>query len=92
MLLPIDALRTFFAGVHLPSPLDEATELLLTEIRARLGYLADVGLAYLTLDRQSRTLSGGEVHFLETLDTAAQWEARRTLLRGAVPPSLIALS
>ncbi|MBV8335372.1 MAG: ATP-dependent DNA helicase, partial [Alphaproteobacteria bacterium] len=37
-------------------------------------------------------LSGGEVHFLETLDTAAQWEARRTLLRGAVPPSLIALS
>ena len=61
MLLPIDALGAFFAHVHLPSPLDEATELLLTEIRARLGYLADVGLAYLTLDRQSRTLSGGEV-------------------------------
>ena len=61
MLLPVDALRAFFASVHLPSPLDEATELLLAEIRARLGYLADVGLAYLTLDRQSRTLSGGEV-------------------------------
>ena len=41
--------------------LDEATGLLLAEIRARLGYLADVGLGYLTLDRQSRTLSGGEV-------------------------------
>ena len=61
MLLPIEAVRRFFADLHLPAPLDEATELLATEIRARLGYLADVGLGYLTLDRQSRTLSGGEV-------------------------------
>jgi len=43
------------------APLDEATELLLGEIRTRLGYLCEVGLGYLTLDRQSRTLSGGEV-------------------------------
>ena len=42
-------------------PLDEATALLLAEIRVRLGYLVEVGLGYLTLDRQSRTLSGGEV-------------------------------
>ena len=41
--------------------LDSATDLLLTEIRARLSYLTQVGLGYLTLDRQSRTLSGGEV-------------------------------
>jgi ATP-dependent Lhr-like helicase len=37
-------------------------------------------------------LAGGEVQFLETLDPATQWEARKSLLRGAVPASLIALS
>ncbi len=35
--------------------------LILEEVNNRLKYLEDVGLAYLTLDRQSRTLSGGEV-------------------------------
>src|ERR1700723_2906434 len=61
MLLPIDASRRFFATLELPAPLDEATDLLLREIRTRLKYLTDVGLGYLNLDRQSRTLSGGEV-------------------------------
>jgi ATP-dependent helicase Lhr and Lhr-like helicase len=37
-------------------------------------------------------LAGGDVQFLETLDTATQWEARKALVRGAVPASLIALS
>jgi ATP-dependent Lhr-like helicase len=36
--------------------------------------------------------AGGEVQFLETFDPATQWEARKALLRGAVPPSLVALS
>jgi ATP-dependent Lhr-like helicase len=36
--------------------------------------------------------AGGEAQFLETLDPATQWEARKALLRGAVPPSLVALS
>ncbi|MFZ1984431.1 MAG: excinuclease ABC subunit UvrA, partial [Desulfatitalea sp.] len=40
---------------------DEATRLVLDEILSRLHFLKDVGLGYLTLDRQSRTLSGGEV-------------------------------
>src|SRR5438445_520802 len=35
-------------------------------------------------------LAGGEVPFLETLDTAIQWEARKALVRGSVPSSLIA--
>jgi excinuclease ABC subunit A len=54
------------AGPHPNLPpagegVNSAMQLLLTEIRTRLKYLCDVGLAYLTLDRQSRTLSGGEV-------------------------------
>ncbi|TMH48792.1 MAG: excinuclease ABC subunit A, partial [Betaproteobacteria bacterium] len=61
VLLPAERTRAFFEQLHLPAPLDEATDLLLTEIRARLRYVHDVGLGYLTLDRQSRTLSGGEV-------------------------------
>ena len=40
---------------------DKALQLLLEEITTRLKYLCDVGIGYLTLDRQSRTLSGGEV-------------------------------
>ncbi len=36
--------------------------------------------------------AGNEVQFLETLDPATQWEARKALLRGAVPPALVALS
>src|SRR6185295_15818978 len=61
MLLPVDRTLAFFERLHLPPPLDEAAELVLGEIRTRLRYLGDVGLSYLTLDRQSRTLSGGDV-------------------------------
>ena len=35
--------------------------MILEEVRKRMKFLLDVGLGYLTLDRQSRTLSGGEV-------------------------------
>ncbi len=62
MQLPIHRLRSFVDQLQLPSTLlDDALKLLLEEIRNRLKYLCDVGIAYLTLDRQSRTLSGGEV-------------------------------
>ncbi|MGA7984976.1 MAG: excinuclease ABC subunit UvrA, partial [Burkholderiales bacterium] len=61
MLLPIERVRGFIDALALPAPVDEATALLLTELRSRLRYLCEVGLSYLTLDRQSRTLSGGEV-------------------------------
>ena len=62
MQLPIHRLRRFMDELQLPGTLlDEALKLLLSEIRNRLKYLVDVGIGYLTLDRQSRTLSGGEV-------------------------------
>ncbi|MBL8313409.1 MAG: excinuclease ABC subunit UvrA [Rubrivivax sp.] len=62
MQLSIERLRRFFDRLQLPSTmLDEALKLLLDEVRTRLKCLCDVGLHYLTLDRQSRTLSGGEV-------------------------------
>jgi excinuclease ABC subunit A len=58
MKLPILRLRSFFKR---QTATDEALKLLYDEIGTRLKYLCDVGIGYLTLDRQSRTLSGGEV-------------------------------
>lgn len=62
MLMPISRVRQFFDSLTLPSSLlDDALKLLQEEVGTRLKYLCDVGIGYLTLDRQSRTLSGGEV-------------------------------
>ncbi|MCG6941333.1 MAG: excinuclease ABC subunit UvrA [Thiohalocapsa sp.] len=61
LCLPIERCRAFFDDLALPGAMDQAMELLLANIRSRLRYLTEVGLGYLTLDRQSRTLSGGEV-------------------------------
>src|SRR5688500_7680629 len=61
VLMSLDKSRAFFEKLKLPAPLDEAAVLLWSEVRARFAYLCEVGLGYLTLDRQSRTLSGGEV-------------------------------
>ena len=59
--LDIDRARSFFDDLELPREQAEAAAGLLREVRSRLRYLVEVGLGYLTLDRQSRTLSGGEV-------------------------------
>jgi excinuclease ABC subunit A len=50
----------FFAGLQLSEKDAEIADKVLLEIRKRLGFLRDVGLDYLTLDRLSSTLSGGE--------------------------------
>ena len=51
----------FFDRIELGKTAEEVAHLILGEIRSRLRYLLEVGLDYLTLDRQSRTLSGGEL-------------------------------
>jgi excinuclease ABC subunit A len=53
-------LRQWFDALRLEPGDEEKAAVLLREIRNRLAYLDDVGLDYLTLDRQTRTLSGGE--------------------------------
>ncbi|WP_298234996.1 excinuclease ABC subunit UvrA [uncultured Azohydromonas sp.] len=66
MQLSLQRLRNFFDSLEAavadkPQAEQAAMELLFDEVRTRLRYLCDVGLGYLTLDRQSRSLSGGEV-------------------------------
>ncbi len=59
-----DALR-FFEQVELSAEEAEIADKLLQEIRERLRFLNDVGLEYLTLDRLSSTLSGGEAQRIQ---------------------------
>ncbi|OAV65155.1 Excinuclease ABC subunit A [Bacteroidales bacterium Barb6] len=58
--LPITEAKTFFDRLTLDETDAAIAQRLLTEIHARLNFLLDVGLGYLTLDRLSSTLSGGE--------------------------------
>ncbi|MFZ0808120.1 MAG: excinuclease ABC subunit UvrA, partial [Candidatus Sulfotelmatobacter sp.] len=59
-----DALK-FFSAVELSAEQAEIADKLLQEIRERLRFLNDVGLEYLTLDRLSSTLSGGEAQRIQ---------------------------
>lgn len=58
--MPVDDLLVFFNELQLDAHDAKTAARILVEIRNRLQYLADVGLGYLTLDRLSSTLSGGE--------------------------------
>ncbi|HYG20264.1 MAG TPA: excinuclease ABC subunit UvrA, partial [Ohtaekwangia sp.] len=60
VLMPIDEVLTFFEKLSLPAYEQKISERILTEIKSRLGYLDRVGLGYLTLNRITSTLSGGE--------------------------------
>lgn len=58
--MPVSEVRTFFDNLQLSAEDTAIGKRLLTEIRNRIGFLEEVGLGYLTLDRLSSTLSGGE--------------------------------
>ncbi|UAB82995.1 excinuclease ABC subunit UvrA [Zunongwangia sp. SCSIO 43204] len=57
---PLDKVRAFFADLELNEHDAQIAKRLLTEINNRLKFLSEVGLDYLTLNRKSNTLSGGE--------------------------------
>ena len=75
--LPVAEAERAFRRWSVPGQ-DPASEQLLYEIRGRLRFLVDVGLGYLTLGRQSRTLSGGEAQRV-TLATALGGSLTSTL-------------
>lgn len=60
VLMPIEDVLAFFEKLKLPQYEQKVSERILTEIKSRLAYMAKVGLGYLTLNRITSTLSGGE--------------------------------
>ncbi|WP_207535000.1 excinuclease ABC subunit UvrA [Desertivirga arenae] len=60
VLMPLDAALAFFQALELTESEAKISKRLLLEISNRIKFLTDVGLSYLTLNRLSNTLSGGE--------------------------------
>ena len=60
LCMNVDALYDFFSGLELTGYEKRIASKAIEEVMSRLRYIRDVGLSYLTLDRASNTLSGGE--------------------------------
>ena len=60
VLMPIEESHALFSGLNLSDYDRQVSKRILPEIISRLSFLKDVGLGYLTLNRQSNSLSGGE--------------------------------
>lgn len=58
--MPVEELQHFFSNLQLSNTEKRISERIIKEINGRLRYLVNVGLGYLTLNRPSNTLSGGE--------------------------------
>jgi excinuclease ABC subunit A len=58
--MPLEDLRPWIEGLELSAMEADIAATIVRELLARVGFLVDVGLGYLTLSRQTRTLSGGE--------------------------------
>lgn len=67
--MSVEEADPFFNGLKFPGNLLKVTDPIMKEIRSRVGFLVNVGLGYLTLDRSVTTLSGGE---LQRIRLAAQ--------------------
>jgi excinuclease ABC subunit A len=66
--LPVEELRAWLEKLKLSKHEKQVAETVLRELRSRVTFLDDVGLGYLTLDRQARTLSGGEAQRINLAD------------------------
>jgi excinuclease ABC subunit A len=67
--LPVEELRVWLEGLELGEHDAAVADTLLRELRARVKFLDEVGLGYLSLDRQARTLSGGEAQRINLADS-----------------------
>src|SRR5205085_12490114 len=63
--MTVEGAGDFFAGLKLTREQSEIADKLLEELRDRLRFLNEVGLEYLTLERLSSTLSGGEAQRIQ---------------------------